>query len=84
MTRANGRRVSDSMRLRDFTRWLATQPKTKPFETHQYRGFQVSGRIGKHWSTSIPRDPRVFATRAQAEASIDLMLALRAELADTP
>lgn len=78
---AKGREVSDSMRVAAFRRWLVAQkPAPALPETFQYRGFEVTGRRSKWFIEG--RDPRIFRSRAAAEAAVDACLALRAELAE--
>lgn len=78
---ANGRAVSESMRLRDFRRWLARQPKKPAFVSYEYRGFKISGSSGQWF---IDNDPRIFTSKAKAEGAVDRCIALRIEMGRDP
>lgn len=73
-----GREVSESMRLREFKRFLVTQPKPRPFTPGVYRGYTVEGIAGKWFVTG---DPRIFTSKAKAYAAIDFRIQVREEVA---
>lgn len=77
-----GRRVSDSMRLKYFLTATAGM-KRPPIQRFEYRGFEISGRAGQWFKKEIASggsDPRIFTSRAKAISAADACLAVRLEL----
>lgn len=53
--------------------WKDSMPKTKPYQTLQYRGCIVS-QYGDGWITNIPGDDNIYFPRECAYNAIDEML----------
>lgn len=53
--------------------WKDSMPKTKPYQTLQYRGCIVS-QYGDGWITNIPGDNNIYFPRECAYNAIDEML----------
>ena len=75
-----GRSISESMRLRDFKKFLSTAPKISLPETVLYCGFEITGRKSK-WFLSNS-DPRIFKSLKEAKDAVDTCLGLRALLTE--
>lgn len=69
-----GRHVSDSMRVRQFTAYLASRKPRPDFQSESYRGFEISGRERKWF---VKNDPRIFTSKDNAKRAVDITLELR-------